>query len=70
MHPSDRAYGLDVNRKEVWGADDPILFDTKEEARARIDERAKQYPNGDWPQARVVPCRPGKPRVYPTWEWE
>ena len=70
MHPSDRPLGPNYDGKEVWGADSPRLFDSREEAQAHIAERLKQYPNSDWTEARVLRCRPGKPRVHPQWEWK
>ncbi len=69
LHPSERTLGLGYDGQEMWGADDrPVLFDTPEEAQARIDERAKQYPNGDWPDACVARYTPGTPKVYARWE--
>lgn len=66
-HPSDRVLCRDHAGNEVWGFNDSIPFDTEAEARARIDERAKQYPNGDWPQARVRMFRPGR-RIPDEWK--
>jgi hypothetical protein len=70
MHPSERAFGHSLSGREGWGAETPLLFETREEAQARIAVRSKQYPNSDWSQARVLRCKPGKPRVHPQWEWK
>lgn len=68
LHPSDRPLGLGHDGTEMWGADDHlVLFDTISEALAHIKERSRQFPNGDWPQARVAMYTPGVDRVYPRW---
>jgi hypothetical protein len=70
MHPSDRHLGRNFDGKEVWGGEGPILFDTAKEARAHVAMRSKEFPNSDWPQARVLRCRPGRPRTYAQWDWK
>lgn len=65
--PSERPLGLNYADAETWGAEErPVLFETAAQAQARIDDRSKQYPNGDWPNARVAEYTPGV-RIYPKW---
>jgi hypothetical protein len=69
VHPSDRPLVLRYDGEEVWSDANTgyVLFNTIAEAQARIDERAKQYPNGDWKHCRVAQYNHGVPRIHPRW---
>ena len=70
MHPSDRALSIRFfDKAEMWGGDEPLLFDTEEAAKAHIAKRLRKYPDSDWVQARILRCRPGQPETFAEWEW-
>ena len=69
VHPSDRLLVVNpVSHTECWAeGSGPVLFDSQSAAWEHVDERAAQWPESDWPQARVARYTLGLPEVHPKW---